>query len=159
MFNSDGYLDPGIHKMSLTEFSSAFVTAFPFSNTRKDIFVGYLEHFSDLAKLVSSFEQIIDGSFTTNKNDPNDVDLVVLVDAAMIDMLSTDQQATFSDLVSGKNTQLKYKCDAYFCPTYPDTHPNYQDGRTQRKYWLGEFGYDRQDTAKGIVEISYPDGV
>ena len=71
MFNGNGYLEPGLHVMSRDEFEAAFCTSFPHSNTRKNIFVGYVRHFEGIANILSAFEEFVDGSFTTNKNDPN----------------------------------------------------------------------------------------
>lgn len=159
MFNANGYLEPGLHRMTIEEFEAAFVTAFPHSTTRANILVGYVTHRGELASILDSFEQLIDGSFTTNKNDPKDVDLLVLADGDLVDGLPDDQKARLNDLVSGKATQGKYMCDAYFCPTYPEAHPLHQHSRTQRKYWMGEFGYDRCDVAKGLVHIRHQNGV
>jgi len=155
MFNSNGYLEPGLHQMTIEEFEAAFVTPFPHSNTRANILVGYVKHHEDLATILDSFEEFVDGSFTTNKNDPNDVDLVVLADGDVVDALSPDQKARLSELVGGKLTQQKYLCDAYFCPTYPEMHPLFVHTRPQRKYWMGEFGFDRCEVAKGIVHMHH----
>lgn len=153
MFNANGYLDPGLHRMTLPDVELNFVAAFPHSTTRPTILLGYKAHLSELQSLVPGFEQLIDGSFTSNKADPGDIDLVVFVDGDQIDRLSSDQQAKFLDLVSNKLTKSRYLCDAYFCPTYPATHPKFDASRLQRKYWIGEFGYDRSDIPKGIVHI------
>lgn len=155
MFNGHGYLDPGLHQMTLEEFEASFVTAFPHSNTRSHILVGYIRHHADLCQILDAFEQIIDGSFTTNKNDPNDVDLLILADGDVVDALPHEQKVRFNTLVSGKATQAGYACDAYFCPTYPETHPLYPHNRAQRKYWMGEFGFDRRDVAKGLVHMKH----
>lgn len=158
MFNANGYLDPGFHRMSIEEFEAAFVTPFPHSVTRESILVGYISHHNELVRLLASFEQFVDGSFTTNKNDPNDVDLVVLADGDLVDALTPDQKRALEALVSGKVTQGRYLCDAYFCPIYPENHPLFAQSRPQRKYWMGEFGYDRCDVPKGIVHMQHHSG-
>lgn len=155
MFNAQGYLEPGLHQMTLEEFEAAFVTPFPHSNTRSDILIGYVRHHAELCQVLDCFEQIIDGSFTTNKNDPNDVDLLILADGDVVDALSDEQKERLVALVSGKATQKGYMCDAYFCPTYPDGHPHHSASRQQRKYWMGEFGFDRFDVAKGLVHMHH----
>lgn len=159
MFNANGYMEPGLHKMSVEEFEAAFVTSFPHSTTRTDILVGFLKHREELSALLQTFEEFVNGSFTTNKNDPNDVDLVVMADAAVVDALSESEQKLLEMLVSGKETQKGYHCDAYFCPTYPEDHPLHSRSRPQRKYWMGEFGYDRCDVPKGIVHMQFEGGV
>lgn len=141
--------------MKVDEFEAAFVTSFPHSNTRSSIFVGYAAHRAQLADILDTFEQFIDGSFTTNKNDPNDVDLLVLADGDLVDALPVNMQMRLQELVAGKSTQTKFMCDAYFCPTYPEGHPNHAHARPQRKYWMGEFGFDRSDVPKGIVNMKH----
>jgi len=158
MFNANGYLEPGLHIMTVEEFQAAFVTPFPHSTTRSNILVGYVRHRSELVQLLDAFEQFVDGSFTTNKNDPNDVDLLVMADGDLVDALSPDDKIKLTELVDGKATQGKYLCDAYFLPTYPDTHPMYVHIRPQRKYWMGEFGFDRCDVAKGIIHMQHKTG-
>jgi hypothetical protein len=152
-FNGHGYLEAGLHPFDTVELEAHFVTGFPHSSTRARILSGYKQYSVDIAGIVGPCDQYIDGSFVTSKNDPGDVDLVILVDAAVVDALPHDQKLKLKALVSGPATKAKYMCDAYFCPVYPDGHPLSSHSRQQRKYWLGEFGYDRNDVPKGIVHI------
>jgi hypothetical protein len=117
---------------------------------------GYKQHSIEIVGIVGNCEQYLDGSFVSNKNDPGDVDLVMLVDATVVDALPNDQKLKLKELVSGPATKAKYMCDAYFCPVYPAGHPMSEASRAQRKYWLGEFGYDRNDIPKGIVHVKLP---
>ncbi len=151
MFDANGYLAGGIHDYDEGQFESDFVTAFPSSVTRKNIFAGYMRHASDLLQIVDRCEQLIDGSFVTNKNDPGDVDLVCFVDKDELDNLSLVDQAKFTALVSGKSTKSTHFCDSYFVPTVPIGHPLFEEIRKLRKYWLGEFSFDRTENPKGIV--------
>jgi hypothetical protein len=152
-FNGHGYLEPGVHGLDPTEIEAQFVTSFPHSTTRKNILVGYKQYSHDIASLVGNCEQYLDGSFVTNKNDPGDIDLVMLLDATVVDALPNDEKLRLKELVAGPTTKAKYMCDAYFCPVYPAGHPMADASRAQRKYWLGEFGYDRNDIPKGIVHV------
>jgi hypothetical protein len=152
-FNGHGYLEAGLHTFDDTEFEAQFVTSFPHSSTRQQILTGYKQHSIEIATIVGDCEQFLDGSFVTNKNDPGDVDLVMLVDATVVDALPNDKKLKLKELVSGPVTKAKYMCDAYFCPVYPVGHPLSDASRAQRKYWLGEFGYDRNDIPKGIVHV------
>lgn len=153
-FNRHGYLEPGLHILDISEIEGHFVTSFPHSTTRKTILDGYQKHAKDLLAVIGECEQYLDGSFVTSKNDPGDIDFVVLADATIIDALPTDQKLKLKELVAGPVTKAAYSCDAYFCPVYPDGHPHHDAARQNRKYWLGEFGYDRQDIPKGIVHVT-----
>lgn len=154
-FNGSGYLDPGFHNASLEDIEKHLVSAFPSSTTRQAIMDGYKRHRSDLTAMGLAVEQFIDGSFVSTKNDPGDVDLVCLIDLDVVDALDPAVRPQFEALVSGQVTKGTHSCDSYFCPTVPDTHPLYSKLRAQRKYWMGEFGFDRVDTPKGIVLTSF----
>lgn len=150
-FDTRGYLAPGIHDAGADQIEEHLVKAFPTSQTRPQIFAGYSLHAETLRSLGLKVEQFIDGSFASTKNDPGDIDLVCFIDAATVDALAPNQQALLESLVSGPLTKTAFSCDAYFAPTYPDGHPNSGEARSTRKYWMGEFGYDRLDQPKGIV--------
>ncbi|MBR1249197.1 hypothetical protein JQ609_19995 [Bradyrhizobium sp. AUGA SZCCT0169] len=154
-FNGHGYLDAGLHVFESGEFEAQFVTSFPHSPTRQSILNGYIQHSKDLVGLVGACEQFLDGSFVTSKNDPGDIDFVIFIDATVVDALPHDKQQELMDLVAGPSTKTKYLCDAYFCPIYPAGHPMNEPARAKRKYWMGEFGYDRSDVPKGIVHMKY----
>ena len=154
-FNAKGYLEPGLHQMKVDDIEKEFVTPFPHSSTRKDILDGFKKHSDELQMILNKYMQMIDGSFVTNKNDPGDVDLICFIDGDMLDAMNRADQMKIAALLDGKTTKATHMCDAYFCPSYPDTHPKYHGYRTTRKYWMGEFGYDRSDVAKGIVILEY----
>ncbi|MGF6427328.1 DUF6932 family protein [Bradyrhizobium elkanii] len=152
-FNGHGYLPPGLHKMTLSDIEATLVVAFPHSTTRPEIIKGYKKHAQELVQIVSPCEQLIDGSFASNKNDPGDIDMVVFIDADVVDSLSPNQQADLRALLAGPQTKTSHMCDAYFCPMYSPTHAQHAQARQMRKYWLGEFGYDRNEIAKGIIQV------
>jgi hypothetical protein len=153
-FNGNGYLEPGIHAMSEAEVRANFVDDFPGSGTRAKIHEGYSRHASELAAIGVVDVKYLDGSFTTAKTDPGDIDMVVFADADMLDSLPVDAQLQFKALVSGKATQQTHMCDCYFCPTVnSEFHPAFDQLRAQKKYWLGEFCFDRADKPKGIVSV------
>lgn len=154
-FNAKGYLEAGLHPMEAEDLEKEFVTPFPYSSTRKNVFEGFKKHSKELQEVINKYVQMIDGSFVTNKNDPGDIDLICFIDGDMLDAMDPADQAKIYTLLSGKATKLSHMCDAYFCPSYPENHPKYEYYRPQKKYWMGEFGFDRFDIAKGIVVLEY----
>lgn len=144
--------------MTVEEMREVFVSPFPASVTRHVVFAGYEKHRSELETLKIDIEQFIDGSFTTSKVDPGDVDLVCFADAHIIDSLPPEKQDELLQLVRGPATRATHHCDAYFCATLPDTDPLFSKMRAQRKYWMGEFGFDRLDKPKGIVRSQLNQG-
>jgi hypothetical protein len=144
--------------MDLETFKSRFVDEFATSRTRASIYAGFERYRAELGALGIDFELFLDGSFVSSKVDPGDVDLVCFADADAVDQLSEGAKQLLRTLVGGKLTRATHSCDAYFCPTVPETHPQYDDVRPQRKYWMGEFGFDRQDRPKGIVHHTIEQG-
>jgi hypothetical protein len=152
-FNVNGYLEPGIHDLDHSALEEHFVTAFPHSSTRSAIIAGFGRHSNELMQLGIPCVEFLDGSFVSNKADPGDIDMVGFMDLDAVDALDNDQQNTLTALFAGKATRASHLCDAYFVPSVPDHHPLFDKLRAQRKYWMGEFGYDREDRPKGIVRL------
>jgi hypothetical protein len=69
-FNEEGVLPEGEHKMSLEEFKDRFV----FNQKRAVIFSGLKLLIKDL-KSIGCKTIYVDGSYVTNKEEPNDVDV------------------------------------------------------------------------------------
>src|SRR5258705_81832 len=76
--NQDGLLPPGVHDCTLNEIRSQF-GSFRKSDRRPRLFA-LLESFVAEAIAVGLVRAlIVDGSFVTEKHDPNDIDLIVVV--------------------------------------------------------------------------------
>jgi hypothetical protein len=75
-FNDDGYLPPGIHTATLEEIAARFGQE---SETRRAQMqsLGWLV---DLARRAGAKRLIINGSFVTDKFEPNDVDCALLIE-------------------------------------------------------------------------------
>lgn len=101
---------------SLDAFEHAFVTSFPLSATRFAIYTGMLEYIGamgDVLKQVmykGTWRLWINGSFTTSKLNPNDIDILNLLDD---DTTLRQHKALFEPLF-GQNAFLRYQTDAYF---------------------------------------------
>jgi len=65
--------------MSIGNLQSLCVDGFPFTRTREDIMGALMSILSRLDDLGIHAEVWIDGSFLTKKDDPNDVDYVVVL--------------------------------------------------------------------------------
>lgn len=150
-FNSDGYLEAGLHDLEFDEIVEHFVTAFPHSTSRQPIINGYSRHSDELRKIGLSCQQLLNGSFVSSKADPGDIDMVGFIDFDAVDALGPVDQQKLLALFNGKLTKDSHCCDAYFSPIVPESHPLFNKFRSQRKYWMGEFGYDREDRPKGII--------
>jgi hypothetical protein len=74
-FNDDGYLPPGIHLATLEEIAARFGQG---SEVRRAQ-VQSLGWLVDLARRAGAKRLVINGSFVTDKFEPNDVDCALLV--------------------------------------------------------------------------------
>ncbi|WP_407379000.1 DUF6932 family protein [Methanobrevibacter sp.] len=81
-FDEYGNLPYACYEVSLDEIEEHFVKNFPDSDSRKSRFECFLRFYNDLIRNVKSGVSIlIDGSFVENKNNPCDVDLVIIIDS------------------------------------------------------------------------------
>lgn len=73
-FNDDGYLPPGLHPATLDEIANRFGQEPELRQAQTES----LRWLLDLAKRVGVQRLVVDGSFVTDKWEPNDVDCVLL---------------------------------------------------------------------------------
>jgi len=153
-FNSRGVLEAGFHPCTLADLEFSFVNKFPESQTRKDIFMGYIGFISKLKQFGISCEQWIDGSFVTSKIDPNDIDFVSIIDKYVLDSLPKLAKQELKEMFNPTIAKTKYKCDAYLLIKVPHSSSYYNSNYIPYKaYWRGHFGFDRFEQPKGILKI------
>jgi hypothetical protein len=74
-FNDDGYLPPGIHPATLEEIAARFGQETELRRVQMES----LRWLVDLAKRAGVQRLVVNGSFVTDKPEPNDVDCVLLI--------------------------------------------------------------------------------
>ncbi len=153
-FNADGVIPAGIHNCALNDFYSFFVEGFPASQKRRPIYDALINYLRSLSNRYTPYEIWIDGSYVTSKINPNDVDLVVFLNCE--DLISANSDSEFVN-----NAPLEY-IDKYISLAvneYNESRISPEDyqkhGINKRNYWRGQFGFDRNDTPKGIVKIDW----
>jgi len=156
-FDHRGNLTPGIIKnISLDEFKAFFIDSFAHSRTRERNYKGLFRFIEEMKNknISNAVTKIwIDGSFVTNKTDPNDIDMVYFLDAnhpgSSIALKNVPYFRTYGE---------KVHCDSYMSidPTTipPGEAADFAHFRQQEKYWLGEFCFDRNLDSKGIIELT-----
>ena len=93
----------------------------------------------------------LDGSYVTNKLNPNDLDLLVF--------LNVEDWIKFNEDNCIEKLRDNHLLDAYVAisSTNENLEKVSQDDSNviinQRNYWRGQFGYDRNDIPKGIIVI------
>ena len=73
-------LAPGFHEITPAQIESIFLDTMPMSVRGPMLVAGLLHFLNDLAATKVKCEVWIDGSFTTDKLEPNDVDVLVMCD-------------------------------------------------------------------------------
>ncbi|MBJ7550774.1 DUF6932 family protein [Marinomonas ostreistagni] len=142
----------GFHVKTLEEIKKELVDNFPNSETRLELYNKFVS-FVDLLinKLHFKPDAIwLDGSYTTVKEDPADIDLLVVYDAEQVNSMSQSDIDEFGKLQATRAFSQIYSCDAYFTPS--------QDVNNL-SYWRGWFGFDRKDNVKGIVKLTMEESV
>jgi hypothetical protein len=112
-----------------------------------------LERFVDLLRSQNIVCDLwLDGSFMTEKLDPNDVDVVLHVHSSFYEN-GTDNQQALLDLVLTADFKSDYFCDAFLCWEYDKSDELYWDGEWWRAYWIRQFGFSRGVQTKGMALI------
>jgi hypothetical protein len=76
-FNDEGYLPPGIHRATLEEIATRFGQESEIRQAQMES----LRWLIELARRAGAQRIIVNGSFVTDKLEPNDVDCVLLIGA------------------------------------------------------------------------------
>jgi hypothetical protein len=140
--------------MTLADVRMMCVVPFTLSSTRHVIMDG-LETVVDRL-LVDGIEGElwIDGSFLTEKIDPEDADVVMVVDSGYLATATAGQQATLDWL--GTNLRSSHHCDSYLLVSYPLGHASAGFGEWMRSYWIRQFGFSRGLDLKGMPTVKVP---
>jgi uncharacterized protein DUF6932 len=147
-FDSNGNLPPGDYWPSRAAFEVVFV-AITGSTTRGPIYERFSRYRTELQArgVPVGAVCLLNGSFTTSKIDPGDIDIAVEVDADRF--LGCEH---LQSLLGGPTAKKDWSCDAYPVLVYPDGHPDHERvTKGAREYWIKWFGTDRQSNPKGRV--------
>ncbi|WP_439585576.1 DUF6932 family protein [Dyadobacter bucti] len=151
-FDSNGNLAP-FEKLSfeLSAVRDFFVTAFPSSSTRQQLFNGLNRYRGDIAREIDGIlSQWIGGSFVTQKLDPADIDIANLIQYDIKSEFEIEKLMPF--LTIGGSAE-KYGVDAHLIPVYPLGDERYENTLLRLKYFNEWFGHDRNGNPKGFIEI------
>lgn len=144
-------------ELSLKEFEDFFIQPFPKNSTRHIIFQNYLRFIADFRKEVTdSFSQWINGSFVTDKLNPNDIDFVSIIDADIFERNEELIEAKFRL----KGAKSIYQVDAYTVKKYPEGHKKQLISKHELVYWNNWFSETKKNRMKkkfpkGFIEINF----
>lgn len=146
-FDEFGYLMPyEVIETDFKTFEEVFVKGFPNSATRSMIFEKYMTYLDQLKQIAGGgFYQWIDGSFTTQKPNPRDIDVVTFIDASFFDA----NERLLRDWEKGGLV------DAYFVRIFPKEHRQRVFYESDYLRWLHLFGRSREKKSKGIIQLQF----
>ena len=148
-FNENGYLEPfeGI----TTELEIA-KNAFTFNEHRITIWSHFENFITELQNLFQNdFSIWLNGSFTTKKEFPNDLDCVIFIDFKIYGILERDLQK-FKELQYKKENYL----DIYFVKIYPKGHKNKIFEDFDVIEWFSLFTKTREkNVKKGFLQLNF----
>lgn len=173
---NNNILPIGCHYCSLAEIKERFVDEFPDSKSRNNRFDGYVNYSKNICNNVScSRRQLVNGSFTTGKTDPRDVDFVFVINCR--DM--TPEERSFIHIEKIKlRKQKRHRehmkkfvddglmsindlpcCDCFFLYKREKDDKKYGDYLKDKNFWLGWFGNTRKGKngkkiRKGILNLT-----
>jgi len=96
----------------------------------------------------------LNGSFLTEKIDPQDLDCVLRLSSDFVDNSSPAQKATLDWFSS--NLRNSHLCDTYVFVEFPISDGRFATGEFFRKYWEKQFGFSRGSDPKGIAAMAIP---
>lgn len=139
--------------MTLPELRALCVTNFALSTRREQLMRSVEALCTAVSTALISSEIWVDGSFLTQKVDPADVDLVVVVQSAS--WPGTGQQRHVMGRVAQKDFGSP-PCDSYVLVEYPSSHKHYPETELMRAYWIKQFCFSRNEEMKGLAVIRTP---
>lgn len=149
-------LGPGRHNMGLTALREVTVTAFPSSSQRPLLFTALESLAAYLSGLGLPCELWVDGSFLTERIEPNDVDVACVIPAEPFETLDVFLQVSVIKLLNGKQ-KFDPLLDTYLAMRFDLSDPRYSSDST--RYWSEFWSLDRDNALKGYacVRIGYSD--
>ncbi len=129
-FNDDGYLPPGIHHATVEEIANRFGQ----ESEMRQAQMQSLRWLIDLASRAGALRVVVNGSFVTEKFEPNDIDCVLLI---------------------GPDFPRDAEAEAQLLAGLPFINMELVDVDGFRQFTERTFATDRNLVPKGMVEISH----
>lgn len=149
-------LPHGFHQYSLETLRALCVDQFNGSLTRVAIMDGLERVIARLNSTGLKMDVWVNGSFLTQKLNPDDVDFAARIEEAEWRAADANQKSAVRWL---NVTDLKpdHRCDAYAFVEFDQNSVAVSGGwEWDRAYWLRQFGFSRSDGKKGLAVLKLP---
>lgn len=142
---------PGVHDVTLNELEIISLQDELATPRRVELFGGLRRYLQELAETGVRVEVWVDGSFTTRKPDPSDIDIILFLHENSTLQLSKGSHDALDVLIDVSGTSQRYELDLNVEIFGDDV---------MAAYWRGKFGfYADQTTPKGIVVLQMGGGI
>lgn len=121
------------------------------------LYHNFLNYFDQISSLLEyDFSIWIDGSFISKKENPNDIDLVTIIDFRDYDF----NKSIFETRFQPANVRKEFGVDGYIIRKYPKKHPKHFFTHSDSLYWKSLFGKTKVNRAKkqfpkGIIQLNF----
>lgn len=163
-FNEIGNLKPNKYEITFNEAREFFVDSFVESETRQRNWTGFCNFLQMLIDLGLTEMQVwVDGSFVTNKLNPNDIDCVIYIKPEIINSISNENQENLYKKFSKQGNEkahVEYFTDPYILLDVTNTpcFPGYKEWCDNKIYWENWWGHDRNNNEKGFLVLTIKGG-
>lgn len=144
-------LESGLHEQTLGELWELCVERFTERSTRFLLMRRLQQVVHALEDEHIPAEIWVDGSFLTQKPEPNDVDIVVFFPAEILDSGPRSQRDILKWI--GSNLKEELLVDSYVSEVFPISNSRFRQTEWNLRYWKNQFGRDRRQRPKGIVVL------
>lgn len=150
-------LPRGFYPLSIEEMKALCVRDFPLSTSRADMMAGFEVIYEQARALGLHGDFWIDGSFLTQKIEPDDIDFIFLTPADFYNSGTAEQRAFLDWLINTEDDPKKsFRCHTDTVLIYEKAHPEHERSLQVTKHWE-ESVYGRSVTTgepKGIVVVN-----
>lgn len=136
----------GFQEIGLWQLDKIFLEPFNNKEQRKQLIDRFRAYIHDFQFLGLEAEVWIDGSFTTHKPEPQDLDVLFLLNANDVNALGEKKATVFEELlVKREHIKARYSLDVYFIDINDEEEKN---------KWILTYGFDSSNlNSKGIYKI------
>jgi hypothetical protein len=147
-------LNPGLHDMGVDQLKPLVVDKFPLSTRRQMLWDNLVKMVQQLKVLKVPCKIWVDGSFLTEKINPDDIDFVVDVSVGVLDK-ATAAQADFLDRLSKRAFRKSDHLHSFVMFDAPSTDSRFTKSQAVHEQWKKDFGlsYVKKEP-KGIAVLA-----
>ncbi|WP_273215029.1 DUF6932 family protein [Runella zeae] len=153
IFDQYGYLTPyDVIPTDFETFEQVFVKGFSEMSKRQQWFDNYLAYMNSLKQVIGTgFVQWVDGSFVSQKFNPNDIDFLTFIDFERYQRHEKEIEA-----FRLRRYSRKLGTDGCFVKVYPPDHSLYGIYQIEYKRWLFDFTTEYvTKRSKGTIQLNF----